>query len=84
MLISHSHTTQAVAATQAVLNTSLDAVVSMDIYGMIVGWNLPAEEVFGFKKEEVLGEMMHLKIIPEKFRCVCVCVCVCVMHMILM
>lgn len=46
------------AGLQSVLDTALDAVVVMDIGGLIVGWNGHAAEIFGWRPEEALGERL--------------------------
>ncbi len=40
---------------QEILNTAMDAVIGMDAHGKITDWNLRAETIFGWSKEEVLG-----------------------------
>lgn len=51
-----------------IMNASLDAIVCIDIEGMITFWNPQAEKVFGWKAEEVSGKKLSGIIIPEKFR----------------
>jgi two-component system sensor kinase FixL len=50
------------------LDCSLDAVVAIDGQGMITGWNPQAEAVFGWTKEEALGETLADLVIPEPYR----------------
>jgi two-component system, sensor histidine kinase and response regulator len=52
----------------AVVETSLDAVVTMDAGGVITRWNSQAESVFGLKASEVIGKPLAETIIPERFR----------------
>jgi two-component system, sensor histidine kinase and response regulator len=52
----------------AVVETSLDAVVTMDAEGMITRWNSQAESVFGRKGIDVIGKSLAETIIPESFR----------------
>jgi PAS domain S-box-containing protein len=54
--------------TRHILETALDAVVSIDSDGRITGWNPQAEEVFGWKREEVLGHLLAETIIPPAQR----------------
>ncbi|GMR04753.1 MAG: hypothetical protein BMS9Abin23_0659 [Thermodesulfobacteriota bacterium] len=49
------------------LETSLDAIVSVDGTARIRVWNLAAVRVFGYPKEEALGMPVE-KIIPEQYR----------------
>ena len=50
---------------QQVLDSALDAVVSIDLDGRIVVWNGRAEELFGWSFEEVSGQLLEETIIPE-------------------
>ncbi len=51
-----------------ILDSSLDAVVTIDERGEITGWNPHAETVFGWSREEALGAMLADLIIPEPYR----------------
>jgi PAS domain S-box-containing protein len=51
--------------TRLILETALDAVVSIDSGGKITGWNPQAEAVFGWKREEILGRLLADTIIPH-------------------
>jgi PAS domain S-box-containing protein len=51
-----------------ILETSLDAVVSMDAHGFVRYWNTPAEAMFGWTSSEVIGEDLADLIMPERFR----------------
>jgi diguanylate cyclase (GGDEF)-like protein/PAS domain S-box-containing protein len=53
---------------QAIVNSALDAVIQMDDTGRISGWNQPAQTIFGWTKEEVIGRNLHETIIPERYR----------------
>jgi len=49
------------ATLQAILGSSLDAVLAMDIEGRTVEWNAAAERTFGFTREEAMGsELLDL------------------------
>ncbi|HZV62925.1 MAG TPA: EAL domain-containing protein [Methylophilaceae bacterium] len=48
--------------------TSLDAIILADNDGRILEWRGKAEEMFGWKAEEVLGQYMHDYIIPEHYK----------------
>ena len=52
---------------KAVLSTRSDAIVAADRDGLIVYWNPGAERVFGFTKEEALGQSLDI-IIPQRLR----------------
>jgi PAS domain S-box-containing protein len=54
--------------TRLILDTALDAVVAMDADGMITGWNIQAERVFGWPREKAMGQRMSDMIIPAQYR----------------
>lgn len=51
-----------------ILNSSLDAVITIDAGGMITEWNKRAQETFLFTAEEVTGGELSEFIIPENYR----------------
>jgi PAS domain S-box-containing protein len=51
-----------------IMNSSLNAIVCMDLSGEIIVWNLQAENIFGWTKEEVLGRQLADTIIPPRYR----------------
>ena len=53
---------------QMIIDTALDAVVSMDAHGSITSWNREAEVIFGWSKEEAIGRQMDELIVPEHQR----------------
>ena len=50
------------------IETTLDAVISMDDHGLIVEWNPQASRVFGWDRKEALGQRLCDLIVPEGFR----------------
>jgi PAS domain S-box-containing protein len=54
--------------TRLIIDTTLDAVVTMDAQGTITNWNKQAEIVFGWSKREAIGQHMSDMIIPEQQR----------------
>ncbi len=56
------------AILSATINSALDAVVQMDAAGIITRWNTQAEEIFGWKRGEAIGRMLHETIIPPQYR----------------
>jgi len=52
----------------AILNSSLDAIVTSDVDGRIVEWNEAAERIFGYARNDVLGKDMAELIIPPSMR----------------
>lgn len=51
-----------------VLQAALDAIVSVNAQGRIVGFNPAAERLFGRSREQVLGEDMATLLVPSKYR----------------
>ncbi len=54
--------------TRSILETALDAVVSIDESGLIIGWNPQAEILFGYSARDVLGRPLDETIIPARYR----------------
>lgn len=53
---------------RAIIATALDGVLLMDSEGRIIGWNPAAERIFGWRADEVLGQALADRIIPERLR----------------
>lgn len=51
-----------------VLDTVLDAVIVIDMDGLIVGWNTVAEATFGWTRGEAVGESLERLIVPPVHR----------------
>lgn len=51
-----------------VVDTALDAVITMDVTGQITAWNKQAEKTFGWTQAEALGRKLSTTLIPERFR----------------
>jgi PAS domain S-box-containing protein len=56
------------ARLQKTIDTALDAVVTTDAAGMITGWNVQAETVFGWSEQEALGRPLDSLILPVSGR----------------
>lgn len=56
------------ARNRSILESVLDAVISIDDRGVIIGWNPQAEVLFGYAAEEVLGLPLDETIIPARYR----------------
>jgi PAS domain S-box-containing protein len=54
--------------TRLILDTALDAVVTVDGNGQIIGWNTQAERMFGWTRQEIVGQPLVSTLIPEKYR----------------
>ncbi|MBF0271488.1 MAG: PAS domain S-box protein [Magnetococcales bacterium] len=53
---------------RAILDTALDAIISIDTKGNILEFNKAAEHIFGFRKSEVMGKDISEIIIPPEMR----------------
>jgi PAS domain S-box-containing protein len=56
------------ARKKAMLSAALEAIVSMDEKGLIVGFNPAAEKIFGYSRADVLGKPLHEVLIPPSLR----------------
>jgi len=56
------------ARKDAVLRSTLDAIVAIDANGRITEFNRAGEETFGYKRDDVIGKPLHETIIPERYR----------------
>lgn len=52
----------------AVLESSLDGIVTIESSGVIVEWNRAAERIFGFTSSQAIGKRLDTLIVPERFR----------------
>jgi len=53
---------------RTILNTALDAFISMDSIGLVTEWNVEAEKLFGYSREDVIGKELADLIIPPAYR----------------
>lgn len=51
-----------------IMNAAMDAIICSDMSGVITFWNQQAENIFGWKAEEVIGLPLTDTIIPPAFR----------------
>ena len=52
----------------SIFDTALDAVISIDGEGTVLEFNPAAERMFGYRREDVIGEEMAALIIPDALR----------------
>ena len=51
-----------------IVDTALDAVMAIDADGRITHWNAQAEQIFGWPRQEALGQRLADTIIPPQYR----------------
>lgn len=59
------------ASTDSLTSTvaaSLDAIVTSDTNGRVTGFNAAAETIFGWRRDEILGQLMEETIVPHAMR----------------
>ncbi len=54
--------------TRLIIESSINAIVIMDAYGIVIDWNHRAEQMFGWNREDAIGQRLDELIIPERFR----------------
>jgi two-component system cell cycle sensor histidine kinase/response regulator CckA len=54
--------------TRLIVETALDAIVTIDATGRVTGWSPQAEVMFGWSQAEVIGGRLSDRIIPERYR----------------
>ena len=53
---------------RALLDSALDCIISMDATGRVIEFNPAAERVFGYNRDQVVGQELASLIIPPAFR----------------
>jgi PAS domain S-box-containing protein len=54
--------------TRLIVETALDAVITIDAAGTITGWSAKAEALFGWARAEAIGSSLSDTIIPQRYR----------------
>ena len=67
---STSRATEDLVATQArlrsILDNALDAVIEVDVHGLITDWNLRAQDLFGLSRAEANGRSFQETLFPQR------------------
>jgi PAS domain S-box-containing protein len=56
------------ARTRAVIDTAQEPFIGMDFEGSITDWNTQAEQLFGWRREEALGESLAHLVVPVRYQ----------------
>jgi PAS domain S-box-containing protein len=56
------------AKTRRIIESALDAVLSMDERGRVTEWNAQAETMFGWRRDEAVGRTLAELFIPHRYR----------------
>jgi diguanylate cyclase (GGDEF)-like protein/PAS domain S-box-containing protein len=59
---------EATRESRSILQTSQEAFISIDEDGLIREWNPQAEQLFGWRRDEVIARPIHHTIIPRRHR----------------
>ncbi|MEE7624967.1 PAS domain S-box protein [Methylobacter sp. Wu8] len=57
-----------IARTQRLLDLSLGGIISIDHNGIVIDWNVQAEHIFGYSREQALGQELAELIVPPAYR----------------
>ena len=56
------------AHTRRIVEMALDGFIGMDAAGIITDWNVQAEQMFGWPRQEAIGRLLSATIIPAQHR----------------
>ena len=52
---------------RAISESDQDAIIMMDMKGLVSYWNKAAEKIFGYSGEEIIGKELHSVLVPEHY-----------------
>jgi len=56
------------AHTRRIVEMALDGFIGMDAAGVITDWNAQAERIFGWRRQEAVGRLLSVTIVPPQHR----------------
>jgi PAS domain S-box-containing protein len=56
------------AHTRRIVEMALDGFIGMDADGIITEWNVQAQQIFGWPRQEAIGRLLSATIIPAQYR----------------
>src|SRR5688572_5973454 len=56
------------AHTRRIVEMALDGFIGMDAAGIITEWNVQAQQIFGWPRQEAIGRLLSATIIPAQYR----------------
>jgi two-component system, sensor histidine kinase and response regulator len=54
--------------TRLIIDRAYDAFVAIDREGRVIDWNPQAEKIFGWKREEILGQPIMERVVPSEYK----------------
>ncbi|MDZ4837736.1 MAG: ATP-binding protein [Candidatus Melainabacteria bacterium] len=54
--------------TRLIIDRAYDAFIAIDREGRVIDWNLQAEKIFGWQRDEVLGKPIIDRVIPHEYK----------------
>jgi PAS domain S-box-containing protein len=66
--LAHQRLLESEQRIRSIIETASDAFIAIDSDGRIEEWNAQAERMFGWSREEVLGECLADLVVPEQHR----------------
>jgi len=65
MRLSEASLEERLSFEKSILDSALDAIVTVDMKNIVLEWSPSAQEVFGYSREEILGKDLTILIPPE-------------------
>jgi PAS domain S-box-containing protein len=59
---------EVLARHSAIVESSIDAIISMDLEGVLLSWNPAAQRMYGYTKEEAIGRSIAIITPPNLYR----------------